>query len=236
MTWVGASVPRQEDRRMLLGRGRFTGDMPAAGLLHAAFVRSPFAAAEVRAIDLSAALAAPGTRAAFTAADLGDPVLLAVLERPEFVPDRMPAAGRSARSGTWASRSPWSWPIRPYTAEDAAELVDVYYGEHPAVASRRGGAQRVPAGARGRAGNVLVDLTMFDDDRLDGHLRRRPRGEQAGLSQRRGWPRHRWRAAPASRPSTSGPGRSSCTCRPRSRTRCGPRWPCPSDGRTSRCG
>ena len=65
--WVGASVPRKEDRRMLLGRGRFVGDLTRAGMLHAAFARSPFPAAEVTGIDTSAALATPGVTAAFTA-------------------------------------------------------------------------------------------------------------------------------------------------------------------------
>src|SRR6266478_906322 len=82
--WVGVAVPRKEDRRMLLGRGRFTGDLARTGTLHAAFVRSPFAAAQVKAIDLSGALSMPGVRAAFTAAELGHPYLLAILDRPEF--------------------------------------------------------------------------------------------------------------------------------------------------------
>ena len=90
MTWVGASVPRQEDRRMLLGRGRFTGDISRGGTLHAAFTRSPHAAATLGPVDLSEALAVPGVAAAYTAADLGDPALLAVLERPEFVPTKLP--------------------------------------------------------------------------------------------------------------------------------------------------
>jgi len=168
MAWVGAAVPRQEDRRMLLGRGRFTDDLPAAGLLHAAFVRSPFAAAEVRGIDLSAALAAPGAQAAFTAADLGHPALLAVLERPEFVPTEFPllAGGQVRHVG-----EPVAVVVAddPYLAEDAAELVDVDYLAHPAVAGLDAAAA---AGARpvhaGLAGNCLVDLTMFDDERLDG--------------------------------------------------------------------
>jgi len=79
--WVGAALPRKEDRRMLLGRGRFVADMTRAGMLHAAFVRSPFPAAGIGVIDTSAATGLPGVEAAFTAADLGDPYLEAVLER-----------------------------------------------------------------------------------------------------------------------------------------------------------
>ena len=53
--WIGAAVPRKEDRRMLLGLGRFTGDLTRPGLLHAAFVRSPHAHALVGKIDATAA-------------------------------------------------------------------------------------------------------------------------------------------------------------------------------------
>ena len=48
--WVGAAMARKEDPRMLRGSGRFTGDLARTGMLHAAFVRSPFAAAAVSAV------------------------------------------------------------------------------------------------------------------------------------------------------------------------------------------
>ena len=109
---------------MLLGRGKFTGDLARNGALHAAFVRSPFAAATFGPIDTSRALARPGVAAAFTAADLGDPALLAVLERPEFVPTALPllAIGQVRHVG-----EPVAVVLAedPYLAEDAIELVDV---------------------------------------------------------------------------------------------------------------
>ena len=167
MSWVGAPVARAEDRRMLLGRGRFTSDMPGPGALHAAFVRSPFAAAAIGRIDTSAALAQPGVAAACTAADLGQPSLLAVLERPEFVPTPLPllAIGQVRHVG-----EPVAVVLAedPYLAEDAAELVDVEYAPQPPAAS----LDAAPPPARRRStttapGNCLVDLLMFDDDRLE---------------------------------------------------------------------
>ena len=105
---------------MLLGRGRFVGDLTRTGLLHAAFARSPLAAADVGTIDTTAALRLPGVAAAFTAADLGEPYLLAVLERDEFTPTRMPllAAGQVRFAG-----EPVAIVIADdsYAAEDAAE-------------------------------------------------------------------------------------------------------------------
>src|SRR4029078_13105747 len=88
--WVCAALPSKQDRRMLTGRGRFTGDFTRPGMLHAAFARSPFAAATVGAVEAAAALELPGVAAVLTAADLGRPFLRAVLERDEFVPTPMP--------------------------------------------------------------------------------------------------------------------------------------------------
>ncbi len=39
-TWVGTSVRRREDPRLLTGRGRYIDDLTAPGMLHAQFVRS----------------------------------------------------------------------------------------------------------------------------------------------------------------------------------------------------
>ncbi len=168
MTWVGAAVPRTGDRRMLLGRGVFTGDLARTGTLHAAFVRSPFAAAALGTIDASAALALPGVTAVFTAADLGDPALLAVLERPEFVPTPLPllAVGQVRHVG-----EPVAVVLAddPYLAEDAIELVDVDWSPQPVVASLDAATARQAPRVHDQApGNCLVNLTMFDDDRLEG--------------------------------------------------------------------
>jgi aerobic carbon-monoxide dehydrogenase large subunit len=159
-------MARKEDPRLLRGRGRFVGDLTRAGLLHAAFVRSPFGAARVSAIAVAAALRAPGVAAALTAADLGDPYLLATLERDEFVPTPMPLlAGDQVRF----AGEPVAVVVAddPYLAEDAAELVDVGWAPLPAVtgiaAARGGDARQVHDGL---TGNCLVDLLMFDDERL----------------------------------------------------------------------
>src|SRR6266851_273404 len=118
--WVGAAVPRKEDRRMLLGRGRFTGDLARTGTLHAEFT---------------------ATRMPLLAGDqvryVGEPVAVVIADDP-------------------------------YIAEDAAEVVEVDWTPLPAIAgldaARVAGARQVH---RELAGNCLVDLTMFDDDRLE---------------------------------------------------------------------
>src|SRR5580693_8898017 len=162
-------MPRKEDRRMLLGRGRFTADLDPktrSGLLHAAFVRSPHAHARVGAVDTDAALKADGVAAVLTAASLGHPYLLAMLEREEFVPTRMPIlAGETARF----TGEPVAMVIAddPYRAEDAIELVEVDWAPLPAVTSvEQAQAPAAPRLHEQADGNRMVDLLMFDDNRL----------------------------------------------------------------------
>jgi carbon-monoxide dehydrogenase large subunit len=165
--WIGAAVPRKEDRRMLLGRGRFTADLDRPGLLHAAFVRSPHAHARLNAVDTQAAIKADGVVAVLTAASLGRPCLLAMLERAEFVPTAMPIlAGDTVRF----VGEPVAVVIAddPYRAEDAAELVETDWTPRAAVTGiDRAQDPAAPRLHEQAAGNRLVDLLMFDDDRLD---------------------------------------------------------------------
>ncbi len=58
--FIGRSIMRREDRRLLTGRGQFIADFELPHMLHAVFVRSPLAHARIKAIDLSRAAAAPG--------------------------------------------------------------------------------------------------------------------------------------------------------------------------------
>jgi carbon-monoxide dehydrogenase large subunit len=67
---IGAPLRRVEDRRFLLGRGRFVADISAPGALHCVLVRSPHAHARIRGIDASAAMAAPGIVAVLTGSDM----------------------------------------------------------------------------------------------------------------------------------------------------------------------
>jgi carbon-monoxide dehydrogenase large subunit len=57
---IGARVARKEDRRFLIGKGRYTDDMSVPGMKYAVFVRSPHAHATIKSIDATAAKAMPG--------------------------------------------------------------------------------------------------------------------------------------------------------------------------------
>src|SRR5699024_11313469 len=80
--FVGKSVSRLEDARLLTGRGRFIDDIHLDGMLHAQFVRSSIAHGTVTDIDLAKTLETPGVIAAFTAADLPMNGVRAELDRP----------------------------------------------------------------------------------------------------------------------------------------------------------
>lgn len=57
---IGARVARKEDKRFLTGKGRYTDDMVVPGMKYAYFVRSPYAHAKIKSIDVDAAKAMPG--------------------------------------------------------------------------------------------------------------------------------------------------------------------------------
>ena len=68
--YIGRSITRREDRRLLTGRGQFVADLELAHMLHAVFVRSPVAHARIKSIDVSRAAAAPGVVYALTGPEL----------------------------------------------------------------------------------------------------------------------------------------------------------------------
>ena len=70
--YIGQRITRNEDPRLLTGQALFVDDVDLPGMLHAAFLRSDYAHARIRSIDVSAARARPGVVAVYTAEDMGD--------------------------------------------------------------------------------------------------------------------------------------------------------------------
>ncbi|MBB4843312.1 carbon-monoxide dehydrogenase large subunit [Paucibacter oligotrophus] len=63
---IGQSVRRREDARFLTGRGQYTDDIVLPRQSYAFFLRSPYAHAQIAAIDTAAAAAAEGVLAVFS--------------------------------------------------------------------------------------------------------------------------------------------------------------------------
>src|SRR5438552_5033792 len=132
--YTGTRVHRVEDPRLLQGRGTFVDDISRPGMLHACFVRSPSARARIRGVDTTAALAVPGVRAVFPAADLSPGVHEQwYTSMGKDGPDtpRPPLADGEARF----VGDPVALVVAEsrYVAEDAVDLVDVDYEPLPPV-------------------------------------------------------------------------------------------------------
>ncbi|MBA0052369.1 xanthine dehydrogenase family protein molybdopterin-binding subunit [Streptomyces sp. AJS327] len=167
--WIGSSIGRREDPRLLTGRGRFTDDIHLPGMLHAQFVRATVASATVTSVDLSEVRRVPGVVAAFDAADLGLADITARLDRPvaEFVPTAMPVL---ARDRVRYAGEPLAVVVAtdPYAAEDGLEAARVSYETRTAVVSdEQALAEGAPLVHDEATANTLVDVSMFATEGID---------------------------------------------------------------------
>jgi carbon-monoxide dehydrogenase large subunit len=131
--YVGRSLPRLEDARLLRGSAPFLDDVRLPGMLHVAFARSPLAHARIVAVDAEPARALEGVAAVVTAADLDDaPEIVTASSRPEarawsrplFPRDRVRYVGEPVAAVVARSR---------YVGEDACEQIHVEYEPLEAV-------------------------------------------------------------------------------------------------------
>jgi len=129
------AVRRREDPRLITGSGAFVDDLRMPGCLHAAFLRSPHAHARIGAIDVSAALNAPGVVGVYTAADLGS----ANAPIPVYAPHpALPVPCRLRPLATDVVRFVGEPVVAviaddPYRAWDALDLIAVEYDPLPAL-------------------------------------------------------------------------------------------------------
>ncbi len=124
--FVGRSVPRLEDRPLLLGQGRFAADISFPGQWCMRVVRSPVAHGKIKSIDAAAALKLPGVYAVWTAADVAHippiPFRLTGLKtleqyrQPVLAKDLVRYVGEPVALVFAADQ---------YIAEDAADLVEI---------------------------------------------------------------------------------------------------------------
>ncbi len=129
-TWLGKSMKRLEDPRLLVGKGIYADDVALADMVHAAVLRSPHAHARIVSIDTSKAAALPGVVLVMTGED---------------------AAAHAGPLPTWASPPCYQYCIARervrhvgetvaavvaesrYIAEDACDLIEVEYEPLPVV-------------------------------------------------------------------------------------------------------
>ena len=143
MTYVGQSLKRREDERLLQGRGAFVADVQRPHPLHLAVVRSPHAHARIRSIDVTAARACPGVVDVVTFDD--------VPELARAIPMRMNERGQMSRYlQRPLARDKVRYVGEPvaailaddrYRAEDALAHVQVDYEPLPALVDTRAAAE-----------------------------------------------------------------------------------------------
>src|SRR5215471_12679900 len=131
--WVGQSIKRKEDARLVRGKGKFVDDIKMLGMLHIVFVRSPYAHANIIGVDTSEAEKLPGVVCTLTGQEItklidpffeiGPAPSNRILDYPMAV-DRVRYQGEPVAAVIAAS---------PAIAEDAAELVHVDYEPLEAV-------------------------------------------------------------------------------------------------------
>ena len=176
--YFGRPVVRIEDAALLRGRGRYVGDVQIAGMLEAAFVRSPLAHARIRGVRTEAARAMPGVHAVMTFQDV----------RPHLTQDRLPLQFRLdalppditpfplARGEVVFVGEAVAVVIADsrYLAEDAAALVEVDYEPLPAVADCRASvAPGAPKVDTRQASNIVKDFRLAYGD-VDAAMRGAP--------------------------------------------------------------
>ena len=131
--WVGQSIKRKEDARLVRGKGKFVDDIKLLGMLHLVFVRSPYAHANILAVDVSEAEKIPGVVCTLTGEEITkhlDPFFEIGPAPSNRILDYPMAVDRARYQG-----EPVAAVIAetPAIAEDAAELVRVEYQPLPAV-------------------------------------------------------------------------------------------------------
>lgn len=127
MTWSGKSPRRKEDDRLIRGKGLFTDDEQAPGMLHLYILRSPYAHARILNVDVSAAEALPGVACTLTGREieaLCDPYMQLGPEPAASIRDLPMAVDKVVFQGE---------PVAAVAAEspaiamDAGQLIDVDY-------------------------------------------------------------------------------------------------------------
>jgi carbon-monoxide dehydrogenase large subunit len=140
ITRFGRNILRVEDDRLITGKGKYVGNLQAGGAAHLVLLRSPYAHAEIRGIDTSAAAAMPGVIAIFTTADLEadgvNPVpVMPMLARADGTPNASPPRRFLAKDRVRHLGEPVAAIIAETKAAglDAAEAIIVDYESLPAV-------------------------------------------------------------------------------------------------------
>ena len=171
----GRARLRKEDERLITGQTNWTDNIQLPGMLHIAFLRSPFAHARITSVDVSAARNEPGVIAAYSGADFADeqgslpcawPVTpdIVIPAHPPMATEEVRYVGEAVACVVARDR---------YAAADALAAIEVDYEELPPVLDMRTALDRgLAQGPRG--GQQELRLRVFANGDMDAAFRDAP--------------------------------------------------------------
>jgi carbon-monoxide dehydrogenase large subunit len=171
---LGRARPRKEDARLITGQTNWTDNIVLPGMVHIAFLRSPYAHAKITSVDVSFAKSVPGVIAAFSGADFADeqgslpcawPVTpdIVIPAHPPMAVDEVRYVGEAVACVIARDR---------YTAADAVAAIDVSYEPLPPVLDIRTALDEDSPKVH-EAGNKSFEWTFAGGD-LDAAFRDAP--------------------------------------------------------------
>src|ERR1700746_1648303 len=171
---LGKARLRKEDERLITGQTNWTNNIPLPGMLHTAFLRSPYAHARITSVDVSAARNEPGVIAAYSGADfaaeqgslpLGWPVTpdIVVPAHPPMAVGEVRYVGEAVACVIARDR---------YAAADALAAIEVDYEQLPPVLDIRTALDEASPKVH-EAGNKSFDF-LFPQGDLDAAFRDAP--------------------------------------------------------------
>ena len=136
---LGKARLRKEDERLITGQTNWTDNITLPGMLHIAFLRSPYAHARITSVDVSAARNEPGVIAAYSGADFAAeqgslpcawPVTpdIVIPAHPPMAVDEVRYVGEAVACVVARDR---------YAAADALAAIEVDYEQLPPVLDMR---------------------------------------------------------------------------------------------------
>jgi carbon-monoxide dehydrogenase large subunit len=171
---LGRARARKEDARLITGQTNWTDNIVLPGMLHMAFLRSPYAHARITSVDVSAAREQPGVIAAFSGADFAGeqgslpcawPVTpdIVIPDHPPMAVDEVRYVGEAVAVVVARDR---------YAAADALEAIEIDYEPLPPVLDIRTALDEGSPQVH-EAGNKSFEWTFANGD-LDAAFRDAP--------------------------------------------------------------
>ena len=171
---LGKARLRKEDERLITGQTNWTDNITLPGMLHIAFLRSPYAHARIIAVDVSAARNEPGVIAAYSGADFAAeqgslptawPVTpdIVIPAHPPMAVDEVRYVGEAVACVVARDR---------YAAADALAAIEVDYEQLPPVLDMRTALEDSSPKVH-EAGNKSYEWTITNGD-MDAAFRDAP--------------------------------------------------------------